>query len=467
MIEILGLKHKQQTISNYLQPARNKALQARPVLKSCDALSLVETTMAEKVQISIDGKSVDLPTMEATEGSNVVDVRGLIAEGIYTYDPGFLSTASCDSTITYIDGGAGVLMYRGYPIEQLASSSNHLEVCHLLLHGELPNQAQYAELVSSIQRNQDLDEKYQQLFNGFIQGAHPMAMVGAAVSGLAALYHEDTDITSADDRIKTAHRLIAKIPTIAAMAYRHGAGKPFIKPDPSLGYAENFMNMCFGDEGKISPTITKAMDRIFILHADHEQNASTSTVRMAGSTDCNPYAAISAGISALWGPAHGGANEAVLDMLNEIGDEPRVEEYVAKAKDKDDPFKLMGFGHRVYKNFDPRAKVMEESCHEVFEELGVDDNPLLKLAKRLETIAREDDYFIERNLYPNIDFYSGITLQAVGIPTNLFTVIFTLGRMPGWISHWHEMLSAPYKIARPRQLYLGAHRRDYVEISER
>ena len=445
-------------------------LQYTAVLKSWPRfapITSLESLMAEKVQVSIDGRTVDLPTLEASEGSNVVDVRGLIAEGIYTYDPGFLSTASCDSEITYIDGAAGILMYRGYPIEQLAEHSNHLEVSHLLLNGELPSSAEYDNMVKTINANQDVDEKYQQLFTGFKQGAHPMAMVGAAVSGLAALYHEDTDITVHEDRVTTAHRLIAKIPTIAAMAFRHGAGKSFIAPDPSLGYAENFLNMCFGDEREISPTIAKAMDRIFILHADHEQNASTSTVRMAGSTDCNPYAAIAAGISALWGPAHGGANEAVLDMLNEIGDESKVEEYVAKAKDKDDPFKLMGFGHRVYKNFDPRAKVMEESCHEVFEELGVDDNPLLRLAKRLETIAREDDYFIERNLYPNIDFYSGITLQAVGIPTNLFTVIFTLGRMPGWISHWHEMLSAPYKIARPRQLYRGSNARDYVAIDQR
>jgi citrate synthase len=296
-----------------------------------------------------------------------------------------------------------------------------------------------------------------------------MAMVGSAISGLAALYHEETDITNSDDRMKTAHRLIAMIPTLAAMAYKHGKGEAFVDPDPSLSYAENFLNMCFGEAGKpstVSPTIAAAMDRIFLLHADHEQNASTSTVRMAGSTDCNPYAAIAAGVSALWGPAHGGANEAVLLMLNEIGDESRVAEYVAKAKDKNDPFKLMGFGHRVYKNFDPRATVMQESCDAVFNELGSED-PLLKVARQLEKIALEDEYFIERKLYPNIDFYSGITLKAVGIPTELFTVIFTLGRMPGWITHWNEMLSAPYKIARPRQLYLGENKRDYSSIATR
>ena len=426
--------------------------------------------MKQKVAITIDGKTIDLSVLEAAEGTNVVDVRGLIAEGIFTYDPGFLSTASCDSKITYIDGDAGILLYRGYPIEQLAANSNHLEVCYLLLNGELPNQSQYQAFAASLKDKQAVDKQFQKIFNGFARGAHPMSMVGAAISGLASLYHAETDITNPDDRMTTAHRLIAMIPTLAAMAYKHGRGETFVEPDPSLGYAENFLNMCFGETGKpssISPTIAAAMDRIFILHADHEQNASTSTVRMAGSTDCNPYAAISAGVSALWGPAHGGANEAVLAMLNEIGDESRVAEFVARAKDKDDPFKLMGFGHRVYKNFDPRAKVMEESCKAVLAELGASDEPLLKIAHQLEKIAREDPYFIERKLYPNIDFYSGITLKAVGIPVELFTVIFTLGRMPGWVSHWHEMLSAPYKIARPRQLYLGEHQRDFTTMGKR
>lgn len=425
--------------------------------------------MTQKVTITIDGNSTELPVLEATQGTNVVDVRGLIKEGVFTYDPGFLSTASCDSTVTYIDGDAGILTYRGYPIDQLAQQSNHLEVCYLLLNGNLPTQSEYDAFEASIKDNQNIDKTFQKIFNGFTQGAHPMAMVGSAISGLAALYHEETDITNSDDRMKTAHRLIAMIPTLAAMAYKHGKGEAFVDPDPSLGYAENFLNMCFGEAGKpstVSPTIAAAMDRIFLLHADHEQNASTSTVRMAGSTDCNPYAAIAAGISALWGPAHGGANEAVLLMLNEIGDESRVAEYVAKAKDKNDPFKLMGFGHRVYKNFDPRATVMQESCEAVFNELGSED-PLLKVARQLEKIALEDEYFIERKLYPNIDFYSGITLKAVGIPTELFTVIFALGRMPGWITHWNEMLSAPYKIARPRQLYLGENKRDYSSIATR
>lgn len=425
--------------------------------------------MTQKVSITIDGKTTELPVLKASEGNNVVDVRGLIKEGIFTYDPGFLSTASCDSAVTYIDGDAGILTYRGYPIDQLAQQSNHLEVCYLLLNGELPSKSEYDAFEASIKDKQTIDTTFQNIFTGFTQGAHPMSMVGAAISGLAALYHEETDIAIAEDRMTTAHRLIAMIPTLAAMAYKHGKGEAFVAPDPALGYAENFLNMCFGEAGKpssVSPTIAAAMDRIFILHADHEQNASTSTVRMAGSTDCNPYAAISAGVSALWGPSHGGANEAVLDMLNEIGDESRVEEYVAKAKDKDDPFKLMGFGHRVYKNFDPRATVMQESCDAVLGELGIDD-PLLKVARQLEKIAREDEYFIERKLYPNIDFYSGITLKAVGIPTELFTVIFTLGRMPGWITHWNEMLSAPYKIARPRQLYLGPNKRDYIDMSAR
>ncbi len=426
--------------------------------------------MTQKVSITIDGNTTELPVLPAQEGNNVVDVRGLISQGIFTYDPGFLSTASCDSKVTYIDGDAGILMYRGYPIEQLAQKSNHLEVCYLLLNGELPNTSEYDSFKASIISHQSIDSNFQNIFNGFTKGAHPMSMVSSAIAGLASLYHEETDITNADDRMLTAHRLIAKIPTLAAMAFKHGKGEQFIEPNPDLPYAENFLHMCFGEAGKdsnISPTIANAMDRIFILHADHEQNASTSTVRMAGSTDCNPYAAISAGVGALWGPAHGGANEAVLNMLNEIGDESRVEEYVAKAKDKDDPFKLMGFGHRVYKNFDPRATVMQESCHSVLEEQGIEDEPLLGVAKRLEKIAREDDYFIERKLYPNIDFYSGITLKAVGIPTELFTVIFTLGRMPGWITHWNEMLSEPYKIARPRQLYLGESRRDYSEITSR
>ena len=425
--------------------------------------------MTQKVQIIIDGKTVDLPVLEASNGLNVVDVRELISEGIYTYDPGFLSTAACDSSVTYIDGDNGVLLYRGYPIEQLANQSSHLEVCFLLLNGELPSQTQLSSFEQEIQSRMPVDDHLQHIFEGFTENSHPMSMLCAAVGGLASLYHDGLDIYNADHRRETALNLIAKIPTLAAMTYRKTTGEAFLAPDPSLSYAENFLHMCFGKEGErpnVSSTIAHAVDQIFILHADHEQNASTSTVRMAGSTEANPYAVMSAGIAALWGPSHGGANEAVLDMLGEIADESRIEEYVEKAKDKDDPFRLMGFGHRVYKNFDPRATVMQESCHAVLNELGVDD-PLLRIAQKLEKIAREQDYFIERKLYPNIDFYSGITLKAIGIPTSMFTAVFSLGRMPGWITHWDEMLSAPFKIARPRQLFLGPGKRDYTDIKIR
>jgi citrate synthase len=425
--------------------------------------------MTQKVQITIDGKTVDLPVLEANEGLNVVDVRGLIGEGIFTYDPGFLSTASCDSSVTYIDGDAGILLYRGYPIEQLAANSSHLEVCYLLLNGELPTKSELDDFEKEIRSRMDVDEHFQVIFDGFTEDSHPMSMICAAVAGLASLYHDGLDIYDADHRREAALNLIAKIPTLAAMTYKKSLGEAFVKPDPSLNYAENFLNMCFGTKNKapnVSPTLARAMDRIFILHADHEQNASTSTVRLAGSTEANPYAAMAAGIAALWGPSHGGANEAVLDMLNEIGDEARIEEYVAKAKDPDDSFRLMGFGHRVYKNFDPRATVMQESCHAVLDELGLKD-PLLKVAKQLETIAREQDYFIQRRLYPNVDFYSGITFKAIGIPVKMFTVLFTLGRMPGWITHWNEMLSGGFKIGRPRQLYLGPSARDYTDINQR
>jgi len=426
--------------------------------------------MAQKVEIVIDGKSVEMPVLEATEGLNVIDVRGLIKEGMFTFDPGFLSTASCDSKVTYIDGDNGILLYRGYPIEQLAENSSHLEVCYLLLNGELPTQAQLDEFISDINERMPLDDHFKHIFDGFTESSHPMSMACAAIAGLASLYHEQLDISDPAYRKEAALQLIAKIPTISAMAYKKSIGEDFIEPDPSLNYAENFLHMCFGKKGEapnISPTLSKALDKIFILHADHEQNASTSTVRMAGSTECNPFAAIAAGTAALWGPSHGGANEAVLDMLLEIGDVSKIEEYVEKAKDKDDPFKLMGFGHRVYKNFDPRATVMQSSAHAVLEEQGASDDPLLEVAQNLEKIAREQEYFIERRLYPNIDFYSGITLKAMGIPIPMFTVLFTLGRMPGWITHWTEMVSAPFKIARPRQLYLGEHKRDYVNIDQR
>ncbi len=426
--------------------------------------------MTQKVSIVIDGKSIELPVLESTEGLNVVDVRGLINEGVFTYDPGFLSTASCDSKVTYIDGDKGILLYRGYPIEQLAEYSSHLEVSYLLLHGELPNTQELRAFESSISENMKLDDHFKKIFDGFTSRSHPMAMVCAAIAGLAASHHEDLNISDPEYRLNAATQLIAKIPTITAMAYRKSVEKQFVEPNADLSYAENFLHMCFGEpesEPKVSKTLSTALDKIFILHADHEQNASTSTVRMAGSTECNPFAAIAAGTAALWGPSHGGANEAVLDMLIEIGEEAKIDAYVEKAKDKDDPFKLMGFGHRVYKNFDPRATVMQSSAHAVLEEQGAGDDPLLAVAQKLEKIAREQNYFVERKLYPNIDFYSGITLKAMGIPVPMFTAIFTLGRMPGWISHWNEMVSSPFKIARPRQLYLGNQSRDYVKINKR
>ena len=425
--------------------------------------------MTQKVQIIIDGKTIDLPVLKASLGRNVIDVRGLISEGIFTYDPGFLSTASCDSSVTYIDGEAGILLYRGYPIEQLAADSSHLEVCYLLLNGELPSASEFAKFKQEINNRMSIEEDFQHIFDGFDEQSHPMSMICAAVAALASCYHEGFDIYDKDHRREVALNLIAKIPTIAAMTYKKSIGEDFIPPEQGLNYAENFLNMCFGTKGKmadVSPTLAEAMDKIFILHADHEQNASTSTVRLAGSTETNPYAAIAAGIAALWGPSHGGANEAVLDMLTEIGHESRIEEYVVKAKNPNDPFRLMGFGHRVYKNFDPRATVMQESCHAVLNELGLAD-PLLKVAQELETIAREQDYFIERKLYPNVDFYSGITFKAIGIPVKMFTVLFTLGRMPGWITHWDEMLTNGFKIGRPRQLYLGPSARDYITINKR
>ncbi len=425
--------------------------------------------MTQDVQITIDGKQVDLPMLEATVGANVVDVRDLIAEGIYTYDPGFMSTAACDSHVTYIDGDAGILLYRGYPIEQLAAQSNHMEACSLLLNGELPTTGELAAFEKSIKANMSVDEHFSKIFSAFTTASHPMSVLCAATAGLASLYHNSLDVDDPEQRMQVAHRLIGQMPTLAAMTYKLAVGEEPVAPNPDLSYAENFLNMCFGKTGEapnVSPTVASAMDRIFLLHADHEQNASTSTVRLAGSTGANPYACIAAGIAALWGPSHGGANEAVLEMLDEIGDASRITEYVAKAKDKDDPFKLMGFGHRVYKNFDPRATVIRESCDAVLAELGLDD-PLLDIARELERIAREDEFFIERKLYPNVDFYSGIILKAIGIPTSLFTVIFALGRTPGWITHWNEMVSTPYKIGRPRQLYLGEKARDYVNIAGR
>lgn len=420
----------------------------------------------KKAQLTLAGRDnpIDLPIYEGSTGPDVIDVRSLVSEGIFTYDPGFVSTAACDSDITFIDGNKGILLHRGYPIEQLAEKSNFLEVCYLLLNGELPNPSELASFKEEIRYHTMVDEQIHEFFKGFPRTAHPMAMLCAVVGGLSAFYHDDLDIDKKDHRMQAAIRLIAKMPTLAAMCYKHGIGQPFIYPQNKMSLAENFVNMLFGtpcEETEVSPVIAKAMDTLFLLHADHEQNASTSTVRLAGSTGSNPYACLASGIAALWGPAHGGANEAVLDMLNEIGDESRIDEYILKAKDKDDPFRLMGFGHRVYKNYDPRATVIRGICAEVLDELGVDNDPLFKIARKLEKLALEDDYFIERKLFPNVDFYSGIILKAIGIPTSLFTVIFATGRTPGWIAHWHEMLSNPYKIGRPRQLYKGSPIRDY------
>lgn len=420
---------------------------------------------AKTAKLQIDGidKVIELPIYEGTTGPDVLDVRGLVSEGVFTYDPGFVSTASCESEITFIDGGKGVLLHRGYPIEQLADKATFLETCFLLLNGELPSAEEKTTFEKTIRYHTMVDEHIHQFFKGFPKNAHPMAMLVGVVGALSAFYHDDLDIDDPTHRKLAAHRLIAKMPTLAAMCYKHSVGQPFMYPQNNMGFAENFLHMMFGtpcEAPNVSPTLAKAMDTIFLLHADHEQNASTSTVRLAGSSGANPYACIASGIAALWGPSHGGANEAVLEMLYEIGDESNIEEYIAKAKDKEDPFRLMGFGHRVYKNFDPRATVMRKICDEVLEELGVEDDPLFRIARKLEKIALEDDYFISKKLYPNVDFYSGIILKAIGIPTSLFTVIFATGRTPGWIAHWDEMLSHPYKIGRPRQLYKGYTSRD-------
>jgi len=413
---------------------------------------------------------IELPIYSGTVGPDVIDVSKLVGQGMFTYDPGFVSTAACDSDLTYIDGDNGVLLHGGYPIEQLAEHSNYLELCYLLLNGELPSAAQAQEFNTSITQHTMVHEQLAHFFRGFRRDAHPMAIMCGVVGALSAFYHDSLDIDDEHSRDVTAHRLIAKMPTLAAMSHKYSQGQPFMYPRNDLDYAANFLYMMFGtpcEDYEPNPIIAKAMDRIFLLHADHEQNASTSTVRLAGSTGANPFACIAAGIAALWGPSHGGANEAVLTMLAEIGDESRIDEYVKKAKDKDDGFRLMGFGHRVYKNYDPRAKVMQETCHEVLEELGVEDNATLRMAQRLEKIALEDEYFVERRLYPNVDFYSGIILKAIGIPEELFTVIFATGRTPGWISQWKEMISGPYRIGRPRQLYRGPAQRDYVPMAKR
>jgi citrate synthase len=419
-----------------------------------------------KATLTVDGieESLELPVYKGTLGQDVVDVRSLTSKNLFTYDPGFVSTAACESKITFIDGAKGILLHRGYPIDQLAENSDYLETCFLLLHGELPTAEEKETFVNTIKNHTMVHEQLSHFFNGFRRDAHPMAIMCGVVGALSAFYHDSMDISNPEHRIISAHRLIAKIPTLAAMVYKYSIGQPFMYPRNDLNYSENFLHMMFNtpcEEKKISPILAKAMDRIFLLHADHEQNASTSTVRLAGSTGANPFACIASGIAALWGPAHGGANEAVLNMLEEIGDESNIDAFVAKAKDKSDPFRLMGFGHRVYKNFDPRAKVMKKTCDEVLAELGMENDPLLKIALKLEKIATEDEYFIKRGLYPNVDFYSGIILKAIGIPSEMFTVIFATGRTPGWIAHWNEMISSDYRIGRPRQLYTGSPKRDY------
>ena len=421
-------------------------------------------------RLSIDDQEIELPVIAGSEGPNVIDVGRLTSQGYFTYDPGFVSTASCDSEITYIDGDAGVLLHRGYPIDQLAEQSDYLELCYLLLNGELPNAAQREQFNTTVKRHTMVHEKLRIFIEGFRREAHPMAIMCGIVGALSAFYHNSLDINNDEHRQRTALRLIAKMPTLAAMTYKYARGEPFVYPRNDLGYAENFLHMMFAtpcEDYEVSPVIARAMDRILLLHADHEQNASTSTVRMAGSTGANPYACVAAGIAALWGPAHGGANEAVLNMLDEIGDEKNIDKFVAKAKDRDDPFRLMGFGHRVYKSYDPRAKVMQQTCHEVLNELGVEDNPTLRMAQRLEKIALEDSYFVEKRLYPNVDFYSGIILKAIGIPVEMFTVIFATGRTPGWIAHWNEMIGGGYRLGRPRQLYQGRQQRDFLPLDER
>jgi len=419
-----------------------------------------------------NGQQYDLPVIKSTVGPHVIDVRKLYAEtDHFTYDPGFTSTGSCESKITFIDGDEGILLYRGVPIADLADHSDFPETCFLLLYGELPTLEQKKKFEHDITYHSMLHEQLVYFFRGFRRDAHPMAVMCGVVGALSAFYHDSTDIADPKHRMVASYRLIAKMPTIAAMAYKFSIGQPFMYPRNDLSYAENFLYMMFGtpcEDYKINPVLSKAMDRILILHADHEQNASTSTVRLAGSSGANPFACISAGIASLWGPAHGGANEAVLNMLEEIGDVKNIPDFVARAKDKDDPFRLMGFGHRVYKNFDPRAKVMQKTCHEVLDELGIKNEPLLDIAMELERIALEDEYFIEKKLYPNVDFYSGIIFRAIGIPTSLFTVLFAVARTVGWVAQWNEMIEDPsQKIGRPRQLYTGATERKFRPVHKR
>ena len=429
--------------------------------------------MSEKVaKLTIGDETFEFPILDGSVGPSVIDIRSLYGKtGLFTYDPGFTSTASCDSTITYIDGDKGELLYRGYPIDQLAGMSHYLEVCYLLLYGELPSPKELDTFENRVTRHTMVHEQVHNFFRGFRRDAHPMAVMTGVIGALAAFYHDSIDISDPVQRETASVRMIAKMPTIAAMAYKYSIGQPFVYPRNDLTYSANFLHMCFSVPAEpytVDPVLARAMDRIFTLHADHEQNASTSTVRLAGSSDANPFACIAAGVACLWGPAHGGANEAALSMLRQIGTVDRIPEYVARAKDKNDPFRLMGFGHRVYKNYDPRAKVMQESAREVLDLLGVEDNPTLQVAQELERIALSDEYFVERKLYPNVDFYSGIILDAMGFPTSMFTAIFALSRTVGWIAQWKEMIADPQKkIGRPRQLYAGAVARDYRDMDKR
>jgi len=419
-----------------------------------------------------NGETTEFPVFTGSEGPDVIDIRKLYGRtDAFTFDPGFTSTASCESKITYIDGGAGVLLYRGYPIDQLAENSDFLEVAYLLLNGELPDRNERERFDTSITRHTMVHEQLKNFYSGFRRDAHPMAIMVGVVGALSAFYHDSTDIHDPVQRRIAIHRMVAKMPTIAAMAYKYSIGQSFVFPRNDLDYTSNFMRMCFAvpaEEFELNPVLCDALDKIFILHMDHEQNASTSTVRLAGSSGANPFACIAAGIASLWGPAHGGANEAALTMLQEIGSIDRIPEYIERAKDKDDPFRLMGFGHRVYKNYDPRATVMRKACHDVLDALGIRDEPLLQVAMELERIALEDEYFVEKKLYPNIDFYSGITLRALGFPSDMFTVLFALARTVGWIAQWREMIEDPnQKIGRPRQIYTGPSQRDYIPLHKR
>jgi citrate synthase len=422
--------------------------------------------------LTLDGKAFEFPVMSGTVGPDVVDITKLYNQtGAFTFDPGFTSTAACHSAITYIDGDKGILLYRGYPIEQLAEKGDFLETCYLLYYGELPTAAQRKQFDYNITHHTMVHEQMAMFFRGFRRDAHPMAVMVGVVGAMSAFYHDSTDINDARQREIASHRMIAKIPTIAAMAFKYHVGQPFVYPRNDLSYAANFLRMCFAvpcEDYVVNPILARAMDRIFTLHADHEQNASTSTVRLAGSSGANPFACIAAGIACLWGPAHGGANEAALKMLEEIGTVDKIPDFIARVKDKNSNVRLMGFGHRVYKNYDPRAKIMQKTAYEVFDALGVDDDPLLAVARELERIALSDDYFISRKLYPNVDFYSGIILRAMGFPTSMFTVLFAVARTIGWISQWKEMMSDPaMKIGRPRQLYVGPTQRDFVPVEKR